>query len=247
MRKISFFLVFLLMFSLTACYGTGAETTAAETTTPFDTPYCPIFYKFATIEDMETYLTTKSQNEADYSKKPIPFNGMSPDSPAGIIANYPYVSVSRIFSLDESLFESKYIGFSDHDTKNGHVFLYRLDTLYLQVFTLREGDSSVKAEALPDVGEDQIKRDFSGFEILYTVEEGVKREAIFLLGAYTVTIRPAFVMDEAAHPAAYQDFLTNPRTAFLARLFSDDDTVVQSAVDEMLVRLEQTDGTEAAA
>ena len=155
--------------------------------------------------------------------------------------------------MDEANFEAVegFFGYRASGLAFDIYYTYCMDNLVVTVFSLLPDSAETMQESVVgwlEKKEGLSEKQYGDITICYQTEEGFQTGAFFVWENFYICIYPVrtpFGGDETIE-VLYQDFLTNPRTAFLARLFSDDDTVVQLAVDEMLVRLEQTDGTEAA-
>ena len=81
-----------------------------------------------------------------------------------------------------------------------------------------------------------ISRNVSNSTITYVVENGAPQRLDFVMGNYKLQIVPVYIKEDSSKEVAlstYNTFMTSEATAPFAALFSEDDAVVEQALNRI--------------
>jgi hypothetical protein len=202
---------------------------------------CSIEYIFFSIEDMHTYLTTGSTDLRDY--KIPPDTKLEDIFPADKIRAMGYLPLTELFDIDGIEFDYCNASFQYEDGELA--FRYYLDGMLILISPIKETnqqtleyftkqyniDSSKISSYSSDLNLDNgyILRHSENFDIIYTVENNIKKHATFVVDGFRVTINSVARSSASTMALDYQAFLSSPNSAPFAALFSNNEQVFQSA------------------
>ena len=205
---------------------------------------CFIEYFFYSVADLHTYVTTGSQNLADYSAPPeYAFEDML--APKVILA-CGYAPLTGLFDCDESLFDTVQASFSYSDSGKMR-YRYYMDDTCVTVFPMekrslidcysdRRQETLTQKDFLDYTAESlatdkgHILRRVGDIEVIYYIKDGVTKEAHVMMGDAYVIVNCAIYSDKNTVAQEFADFMTDEKTAAFAKLFSSDDVVLQSVI-----------------
>jgi len=253
MKKIA--IILLVIFLLTSAFGCASpttdndnktestvNTTGAPVTPNNENVGCQVDYYFYSIKDLETYILTGSKNPADYSRDPSPGFSFLPSN--GLLKNYISPSV---LGIDENLFLSSAASFKFGDNGN-IIYNFYLDGILIiieetDVETTEQYLSRFYSEFTSDkltayqnnisLKNGYVKRQYNNIDLIYKMENNTRRIATFLIDGFSVSINSTFRSNANTMVQDYQAFLTSPKTATIAALFSDDPEVFQNIINNI--------------
>ncbi len=214
-----------------------------QTTGVSDFLACKVWYKFSSLEDFETYLITGSKDVSDYSYVPFPGFDYLP-SPDEIYAK-GYLPICETLGIDADSFECVNMGFSH--SNGGFAYGYYFDGISISVEpaqTNNIAEEMVHINANIDVENltapksyGYVLKEENGLNIVYRMKDGKKWIAYFMIEDYCIKINISRNPDTFLTDV--QAFMTSPKTAALAPLFSDDAEVFGTYVEQLKTRVEK--------
>lgn len=213
---------------------------------------CRIEYIFYSIADLTTYVTTGSTDLKDYKYEPDSPLTQTP-SPDILKSCGEYIPISDYFTIDESLFNSVEASFVFMD--NGGIrYAYAFDNLYITMhyvgndpsettlshYTKRQGlsmsaDSTAVFNPNAQIENGLSVRSYGSYDVVYTMENNLKRAAYVLIDGFYIMISNTAASDYFdTVEQDYTEFMTSPKYAPFAALFSDDQQTFETAVMSMV-------------
>ena len=236
------------------------ETFQPTNTPPVDTSEAlPTPHVFYSIRDLETYLSTGSEDLADYSTPPFPnfpFGILSSGSKTTTMAEFfrgKYCSLETAFGIDaDQIYNFESVRFMHRG--DGAYFLFFFSNAsvsftyapgYCLNHTAKEYYCDVTSNPMPEefdtlnpltLEKGDYIRKCGDTNVVYRVSSDGKR-TVFLI-AENFLVQVGCGAPRAATPEQnqnlYQKFLTSPEFAPLAELFSPDDAVFQARVNSVI-------------
>lgn len=211
-------------------------------------------FEFLTIKDMHTYITTGSTDLSDYSGKPYTsFDMMKKRLPSEVVLKMGYKPLSDFFDYDESEFEYTDALYMITEEK-WLALAYTLDNVNVIVWLPSNKEHGVKTaleyckkyqkkpyipyenavdfEKISSVNKGYVTRNIDGNQILYLIDEGVKKEAFIYVDGYLINILLNIKNGQTANDC-YLKFMTEEKYSSFAALFSDDEQVAKSAISKL--------------
>ena len=211
----------------------------------------PITYRFFSAEDLHTYITTGSEDPADYPDSLYPLELESYPSPEHL--KIGYLPIADLFDLDETTLDalsyltiysnSEIIRFTYNFAENGldRAFVItikyvreeqNIDNTNVQNNTLIYTDMAEKDKH----DECLIQQTVNGTKFEYVTKYGVINKVIFEYGNYNINIHGlGLLRDDATKEdfeTTYDRFMTLPETSAFAPFFSEDSTVRAQAFEK---------------
>ncbi len=210
-------------------------------------------FEFLTIKDLHTYITTGSTDLSDYSGAPYDsFDKMEKRLPSKVVMKMGYKPLSDFFDYDELKFEDTsalYMMTEDERI----ALLYTLDDVNIIVWLPSNKEhgvttaleyckkyhktpyvsyeNAVDFEKISSVNKGYVTRNVDGNQILYLVDEGVRKEAFLYVDGYLINVLLNIKSGQTASDS-YVKFTTEEKYASFAALFSDDEQAAKSAVSK---------------
>jgi hypothetical protein len=213
---------------------------------------CAISYRFSSIKDMHTYISTGSTNADDYSELPNPSFDIFPDNKR--LLEQGYKSIHEYFEFDENDYEDTEAYFTVSDLSGKFEYVYAMDNVMI-IIQPAVGDNIVECyskernkdfskkdfstfESEVKIAKGQMLRENNDFEVIYRVESGLVKEACFLIGNMYIRIGIIMSRENKTDFEAYQAFNKEEKYEPFAKFFSDDDEVVKNAFENIKQNLE---------
>ncbi len=216
-------------------------------------------FRFMTIKDLHTYITTGSTNLSDYEEKPYSsFDYMEQYIPPKLVIKMGYKPLWEFFNYDVTKFEYQEAMYRMNDEEKIISLVYTLDDISVVIHlpsseengvtnvveyynkyysgynsnTITTGNT-VDFQNASSSDYRYVLREVDGLQILFEVEDGVKKHAYVYIDGYLVYIVNSCSLDEGeTSEAAHQKFMTEEKYASFAALFSDDEQAAKSAVSK---------------
>lgn len=230
------------------------KTPAQQTPVISEGSPCAMDFAFRSIADMHTYITTGSTDLAAYSDKPyVSFNYMEGILPSDAVRKMGYRPLSDFFDYDESKFEYTEALYFMTDEK-WLVLAYTLDNCTVVVYlpsnkvhgvtTALEyrnkyhqspyiSYDAVDYEKISSVNKGYVMRNVDGNQILYRIDEGMKKEASIYVDGYFINVSHWLVEEGQTLNEVYDKFMTEGKYASFAALFSDDEQAAKSVISKL--------------
>lgn len=245
-RIIILCLCVVLMMGLLSCSdnipSAGIES-KEEFESNISTEACQIEYLFRSARDLHTYVTMGSKNIEDYTSPPLtPLEDMPAST---VIKAYGYHSIYEYFNFNEKDFDSVEASFMFTDDGD-IVYRYYLDNVLviiqptvsddvLECYAQRKGvgmkDGDVTSfSTSSDLTSGLVLRERPDCDIMYRVENGIRKQAFFAIGGSYITISSIVYSDDSSATSDFLDFVTATKTSAFSAFFSDDDSVVKNAI-----------------
>ena len=241
MKKIFSLTLFLVML-LAACGTKGGSPAQSSSDTDPATESCPARFKFGSIEDFNTLLTTRSDKAEDYSTAPYP---RIPSDLVDRLIQF-YHPLETIVDFDTEQYGKLNI-FSFQECDGWINFCYNFDTFSFSVsvptlpnpvaadetINSRTGADFQTWKADKEYSDGYVIRNIDDCRVVYTKKDNCLDEIAFAsdnyyIGMYIHENPAGMTTAEAA-----EEFFTSPATAGFAAFFSDDDAVFRAAVDRI--------------
>ncbi len=225
---------------------TAKTETPVQTTKRMDVQARPVYYRFYSVSDLDTYVKTGSTDPDDYLYTYVdPFEDMLP---ADFIRDMGYVSLESLLPFDESDFDhvEAYFRFVDSAME----YHYLLDDVIITVTSLTGStnettESYYKRHYNDSSSEDMTLnqnstaslinkyevRKCENYDVVYTMNHGVKEDAYILIDGFFIRITSTGLFaEESELEQRYSTFMTSPKYAAFSALFSDDQETFEAAV-----------------
>lgn len=213
---------------------------------------CAISYRFSSIKDMHTYISTGSTNADDYSELPNPSFDIFPDNKR--LLEQGYKSIHEYFEFDENDYEDTEAYFTVSDLSGKFEYVYAMDNVMI-IIQPAVGDNIVECyskernkdfskkdfstfESEVKIAKGQMLRENNDFEVIYRVESGLVKEACFLIGNMYIRMGIITSRENKTDIEAYQAFNKEEKYEPFVKFFSDDDEVVKKAIESIKQNLE---------
>lgn len=205
-----------------------------------------IEYLFNSAKDLDTYITTGSKNIEDYTAAPQVSFDLLPEPK--VIKAYGYHSIFEYFTFDESAFDYVEASFMFTDDDSSIFYRYYIDN-YLIIIQPAEAENlldcyqSTKNVVLDDSDvvtyskdipkDGLVLRKAENCEVLYEMQNGVKKVANFIIDDSYVRIVSTYFSNESTRLNDYNAFLTDPDAAAFSAFFSENDQVFDKATSNI--------------
>ncbi len=209
----------------------------------------PARYRFNSIKDFETYVLTGSKNSEDYSTAPDPswpritntkeeLKYFPLTKAFGINMEDFWLAGAALFVPEEGKFEYEYylnrvlirVLITDATSTKDCIMNNKKDVT---------SEDFSEYEVEKEIGTKYAIRNCGDIEIIYSLEEGIKRGAWFLCNGFAVEIRGTEFAgyDKTTLEEEYQLFITAEEVKPFSAFFSDDPEIFAAGVERVMENL----------